>query len=236
MSIARKHFEKTLAAQQASPDETNQVRANANQYELMMAQLHAHIQTLKGVQSITTKCDLKAEFLADYQPYIEGVLESNAGTADDVLMTVMLWSIDAGNFNNALDIGEYSLKHKLEMPDKYNRSTACILIEEIATAALNATDEPIVSLEQLCRLSTLATNQDYPDQVKAKLDKALGYAYRAAEMPKLAIECLKNALALNPRAGVKQEIKALEKLLPISPNPASNTENKTETNTEASTS
>jgi hypothetical protein len=99
-----------------------------------------------------------------------------------------------------------------------------LLAEEISIAALDAIDNPIVSLEQLCELSNLLADQDYPDQVKAKLDKALGYAYRAADMPSLAVECLKSALSLNPRAGVKQDIKALEKLIPIIPNQATNTE------------
>jgi hypothetical protein len=217
MGLARKHFQRTMAEQQAVQDNSSQVRPNANQHDLMMAQLHSHIQTLKGVQSISKKCELKSTYLADYQPYIQGVLKADTGQGDDVLMTVMLWSIDAGHYSNALDIGAYAIKHQLTMPDKYQRSTACVIAEEIADAALKSTDEQRVSLDDLSTTFLLLQDTDFPDQVRAKLDKAIGYAYKANHMLNPALEHLKNALQLNPRAGVKKDIAALEKQLKDTP-------------------
>lgn len=213
MSLAKKHFAKTMAAQQAATDRDNQPRANASQYELMLAQLHAHMQTLKGIESITTKCQRKAVFLKDYQPYIAGVLQADAGQQDDVLTTVMLWQLDAGMYKSALELGAYALKHKLTMPDQHQRSIGCILAEEIADTALKSQDGPGVPLLDLCTADNLLKDVDYPDPVKAKLYKALGYAFRADGKPTIALEYLKDALALSDRIGVKTDIKALEKEL-----------------------
>ena len=218
MGLARKHFQKTMAEQQAVQDINSQVRPNANQHDLMMAQLHSHMQSLKGVQSINKKCELKAGYLTDYQPYIEGVLNADTGQADDVLMTVMLWRIDAGQYSGALEIAAYAIKHNLTMPDKYQRSTACVIAEEIADAALKSTDEQQVSLDDLSTAVALLKDADFPDQVKAKLDKAIGYAYKANDMYSPALPYLKSALQLNSRAGVKQDIKTLEKLIKENPN------------------
>lgn len=217
MGLARKHFQKTMAEQQAVQDINSQVRPNANQHDLMMAQLHSHMQSLKGVQSINKKCELKAGYLTDYQPYIEGVLNADTGQGDDVLMTVMLWRIDAGQYSGALEIAAYAIKHNLAMPDKYQRSTACVIAEEIAEDALKLTDA-MVSLDDLLTTEKLLKDADFPDQVKAKLDKAIGYAYKANDMYSPALAYLKSALQLNSRAGVKQDIKALEKLIKENPN------------------
>ena len=217
MSLARKHFQKTMAAAQAATDQDSPVRANANQYELMQAQLHAHKLELKSIQSITNKCQKKAEFLPLNTPYIEGVLESGNGQPDIVLMMVMLWSIDAGNYTTALNIAAYALKNNLSMPDAHQRSTACVIAEEIADAALKTDPSHPVSLLQLVAAYQLLADADYPDQVKAKLEKAMGLTYQENNQPETALKHLKSALLLNERSGVKSTIKSLEKQLKETP-------------------
>jgi tetratricopeptide (TPR) repeat protein len=221
MSLARKHFQKTMAAAQAATDHDSPVRENANQYELMMAQLHAHTLELKTIQSISSKCEKKAEFLPVYTPYIEGVLNSGTGQSDKVLMTVMLWSIDAGDYDTALNIADYALKHNLSMPDAHQRTTTCVVAEEIADAGLKSTPTHPISLAQLETTYQLLHGADYPDQVKAKLEKALGSAYHKNDQLNQALENYQRALTLDDRCGVKALIKSIEKQL------KQNTEDKT---------
>ena len=213
MSLARKHFQKSMAAAQAATNQASPVRADASQYELMQAQLHAHKLELKPIQSITGKCKKKAEFLPLYMPYIEGVLASGNGQPDIVLTMIMLWSIDAGNYDTALNIAAYALKHNLSMPDAHKRTTACVIAEEIADAALKSEPLHPVSLQQLATTDELLCDIDLPDQVKARLEKALGVAYQATEQSTQALEHFKKALSLDDRSGVKALIKALEKPL-----------------------
>lgn len=234
MSLARKHFQKSMAAAQAATDQDSPVRANASQYELMQAQLHAHKLELKPIQSITSKCKKKAEFLPLYAPYIEGVLESGNGQEDIVLTMVMLWSIDAGNYDTALNIAAYAIKHRLSMPDAHKRTTACVIAEEIADAALKSEPLHPVSLQQLQTADELLRDADLPDQVKARFEKSLGFAYQDHEQPTLALEHFKTALSLDDRSGVKALIKALDKQLkeatektPTSPTNTTDTEDKT---------
>lgn len=217
MSLARKHFQKTMAAAQAATDQDSPVRANASQYELMQAQLHAHRLELQPIQSITDKCKKKADFLPLYMPYIEGVLESGNGQEDKVLTMIMLWSIDAGNYDTALSIADYAIKHHLPMPDAHKRTTGCVIAEEIADAALKSEPLHPVSLLQLQTADDLLRKTDLPDQVRARFEKALGTAYQKMEQPKLALEHFKAALKLDDRSGVKALIKTLEKQLKETP-------------------
>ena len=66
-------------------------------YELMQAQLHEHMRTLKGIQSVERKIEAKRTMLADFDAYLAGVLQADAGGQDAVLATVLVWHLDAGN-------------------------------------------------------------------------------------------------------------------------------------------
>lgn len=218
---AQRHFQKAMAAKEAAKAKDTNIRPDASQYELMQAQLYEHGRQLKAIESIKAKGELKARLLPDYVPYVEGVLEADTGLEDDVLMTVMIWRIDAQDWDGGLQIAEYAIKHSLNLPDKYQRSTVCVIAEEIAEAA----KEPdVVPLETLQRTANLVVGKDMPDQVAAKFHKALGLALEETE-PQQALNNLKLALSYNDHVGVKKEITRIEKALTKqSPAPASGTE------------
>src|SRR3954452_22273977 len=67
-------------------------------YELTMAQLHAHMRTLKDIKSVERKIEAKRTMLADFDAYLNGVLLADAGGQDTVLTTVLVWHLDAGNW------------------------------------------------------------------------------------------------------------------------------------------
>lgn len=177
-----------------------------NQYEIMLMQLAEHKRALKEIQSREKKAELKAEILPDYVPYVDGVIESDIGIQDDVLMTIMVWRIDAGDLHGALEIGKYALDHDLKTPEQYNRDTATLLVEEIAEYVIaQGEDSDEFDLALIANLHT--KDFDMPDQVRAKIHKAIGLSL-ASKNYDLAIEHLERALALDKKSGVT---KVLEK-------------------------
>src|SRR5690606_34541088 len=84
----------------------------SNLQDQMLMLLSEHRRALKSIQSLERKLQAKEKMLPEYEAYIAGVLDSNSGRQDEVLVTVMLWYIDVANINAALPLAEYSLKHK----------------------------------------------------------------------------------------------------------------------------
>lgn len=218
-SPARHHYLRHQAAAHAASADTGDSLASASAYELMLAKLAEDRRRLKGIQSIEGKAKLKFELLPDYAPWIQGVLENGRGSQDDVLMTVMIWFLDAGIWRGALEIAEYALAYKLIMPDQYQRTVATAVAEEIAEQAIKLlviADHPAIDVGALLHVERLVADHDMPDEVRAKLHKAIGYALRESpdfEEKLKALEHLQRALQLNDKAGVKKDIEQLEREL-----------------------
>ena len=218
-SPCRAHYEQTMAATQPA-DTAAQPRDQhaANAYELVLLKLAEDKRRLKEVKSMERKAEVKAQLLPEYLPWITGVLESEAGRQDDVLMTVFVWAIDIGNFDLALQIGAYAIEHKLVMPDQYQRDVPSVLAEEIADVAIKADDERrITMLSSLALTLDLTAGCDMHDVIRAKIHKACGYALRAAGNLEQARTTLARALELDQRSGVKKDIERLDVLIKNSP-------------------
>ena len=194
-------------AEQQKPNES-QRRRDLNAFELVLAQLYEHKKALKQIQSMELKGKKKAEFLPEYMPYVDGVIGADHGETDEIVSTMMIWSIDAGDIDTALRIGAYVMAHKLPLPDSFGRTTATGLAEEIADHYLK--DDTSVTPEQLSTLLELVDPEDMPDQVRSKLYKAYGLSIME-DLPAIALKFLKDATRYNDRAGVKKQIAALEK-------------------------
>ncbi|VWD07934.1 small terminase subunit [Burkholderia aenigmatica] len=215
----RQHFQRTVAAAAArgTPTSVGGLRDDSA-YTLMLAQLDEHRRALKAVESLERKADLKRQFLPAYDAWVAGVLDGAAGAQDDVLMTIMVWRIDVGDFRGALEIGAYAVKHNLALPDQYKRSTPCLLVEEFAEAALRANRAgESIQVEPLLEIEWLTTVCDMPDEVRAKLHKAIGYGLAASD-PAKALDHLRRALQLFANVGVKKDIERLERELKNSAN------------------
>lgn len=98
LSPARQHRLRVQAEQAAR--EGGSVR-HASGYDLMLLQLAEDRRRLKGVQSTVKKAEIKVELLPKYAAWAEGVLAAGGAQQDDVLMYVMLWRIDAGDYVGA---------------------------------------------------------------------------------------------------------------------------------------
>jgi len=208
-SPARSHFERMTAAQGAASAGPGETLVHATGYELMLAKLATDKRRLKQIQSIQQKIAVKAEVLPEYADYVTGALEGGRGAQDDVLVTVMLWRLDAGDYDGALDIAHYASRHGLTPPDQFERSLSAVLAETFADAALDPAQDKPVTASQLQTVVALTEGADMHDQIRAKLYKALGLASQA--QPSTALEHLRRALALNERVGVKKDIDRLNK-------------------------
>lgn len=222
---AQRHLQAKLAkiASAAAPA-GGELQGSA--YQLMLAQLAEHRRALKDIQSVERKIEAKRAFLPVYDAWIDGALAGGAGAQDQVLTTVLVWHIDAGNYARAIEIAQYAVAHDLAPPDQYDRNLATILIDEFATAALTGkmSREDARQLLPLILFGTQAL--DAPDQARAKLHKAFGYAVLgragsadvdydkvSVDEARLALEHLQRALALFEQVGVKKDIERLERRL-----------------------
>lgn len=208
---ARIHFERVSAARAAAAAAPGETMAGATPYELMLRKLAIDRRALKSVQSVTRKIEQKRKLLPEYADYVAGVLAGGRGAQDDVLVTIMVWGIDAGDYDGALAIATYALKHGLVMPDQFDRSLASVVAEQFADAALQSfMEDGSFNAASLETIAELTEQGDMHDQIRAKLYRALGYAVQEDE-PVRALEYLRRALKYNERVGVKKDIDRLTK-------------------------
>lgn len=215
LTPAQKHFDRVMAERRSNRGATT---ADRTAYEQILFRLRMDKSDLSRIQGNTAKAKLKSLRLPDYEPWIDGVLAADTGQADEVITTVMIWAADAGDIAQALRIGQYVLRHKIPMPDQYKRTTATVLVEEICDPILAAFKanpaKASVSLDNLNALNGITTNEDMPDQVRAKLFKVMGYTLRLnqdVESQQLARSHLQEAIRLNAKIGVARDIELLDR-------------------------
>lgn len=213
------------------------------EYQRMQVQLLHDRQRLKQIQSRTAKIELKRELLPAYDAWIEGVLEASkaqgvTGVQDEVLITVMIWRIDVGDYAAAMPLIAYALRWGLVLPGHFKRTLATFAVEEIADAALQllaptaekpAEDQVKALIEVLAEIEDLTADSDMPDEVRASLHKAIGMAILAggeeeAQDRRLreaqTLKRYQRALELDPRAGLKTDVTRLMRSLNKEPPPA----------------
>ena len=232
MNIFRQHRQRIQAeraAKQAissSSQDTSSAKG-ASIYEQMLAQLAAHKGELKAIESVKAKGEKKRDFLPVYEAYVDGILAADEAVQDDVVMTIFVWALDAGEYEQGLRIADWALRHNIAPPPDFSRSVATILTEELADAALGNRDTIDSYLSYLSEAAELVNEQDMPDPVKAKLYKALGFAI-TREHPGNALEYFKEAVSLSPKIGVKREIETLERQLKTEASGAENSDTDTD--------
>ncbi|WP_245809065.1 phage terminase small subunit [Acinetobacter populi] len=215
MSPAKRHRLKVLAEQQATAmtDDFGGYNKDASAYQLQLKELTNDKIRLKGIESIQTKIEEKRKLVPKYMPYVKGVIKADKPVDDLIVTTMMVWCIDTGFYHLALMIGNFVLKHNLKMSDNFSRSTASILVEELANAALETLkNDGDFDVGILNSVYDMTDALDMHDQIRAKLYHAIGKLYLKMEKGQYAVEFLKMALAKNPKIAAKQELKSAEKL------------------------
>ena len=219
LTPAQRHLQRiTAATLQRTAAEAAPDHRHANAYELQLVQLAEHRRQLKSIQSIERKVELKHKLLPLYDAWIDGSLQANHGAQDEVLTTLLVWHIDCASYPRALQIAEYALRHGLVLPDRYERSLACVLAEEIADAQLKAHDAgQLIELTTVHRAIELTDAHDMPDEVRAKLLKARGIARLGKgdgyAILTAALTDLRRAHVLHDKCGVKKLIEVTERKL-----------------------
>ena len=231
LTPARAHqLAQAMAANAATPEmEGRPIDPAAAQ---ILLRLRHDLRRLKAIQSIERKGDAKREMLPEYRAWCDHQLECGRATighslgstgADDVLPTIMIWSIDTGDWARAIELAEHVIRFDIPLPTRYQRQAAPLIAEEFAEAALKVQARgeafPVDVLEEV---ELLTAEADMHDEIRAKLMKAIGteYARKAeaaldtpafAEAAGRALMPLKRAQDLHGRVGVKVTIQRLEK-------------------------
>ncbi|EEW4899388.1 terminase endonuclease subunit [Escherichia coli] len=216
-SPAQRHMMRVSASQAAQREQAPLRHATA--YEQMLVKLAEDRRTLKNIRSNERKAEKKRELLPFYAPWVAGVLADGRGAQDDIVMTVMLWRLDAGEIAGALEIAPYALKYGLT--SDHRRTTPYMLVEEVALAVLRLRDsgEP-VDLALLLTTLSLTDSADVPDMVRARLHKVTGLTLRDAGQSAEALVQFQRAMQLDRNAGVRKEIERLERALKPKPEAA----------------
>lgn len=218
LTPAQKHFQRVMAERHGKTDEQSDTARTA--HEQIMHRLRMDQSALRRVQSDQAKAAMKRQLLPHYEGWIEGTLDGDSGRQDEVIVTLMVWAIDAGDYALAARIGCYVVTHGLLMPDRFNRTAATVLVDEICDPILvqvKADDTTDVTpyLAVLDEVADFTAGSDMPDVVRAKLCKARAFALRngTTEEQTTALALLRQALTLDAGAGVKKEIERLARVV-----------------------
>ncbi|HBS2747367.1 TPA: terminase [Klebsiella quasipneumoniae subsp. quasipneumoniae] len=214
LTPAQKHFQRVMAERHGKTDEQSDTARTA--HEQIMHRLRMDQSALRRVQSDQAKAAMKRQLLPHYEGWIEGSLDGDSGRQDEVIVTLMVWAIDAGDYVLAARIGRYVVTHGLLMPDRFNRTAATVLVDEICDPILvqvKADDATDVTpyLAVLNEVAEFTAGSDMPDVVRAKLCKVRAFALRngTTDEQTTALELLRQAMTLDAGAGVKKEIDRL---------------------------
>jgi len=199
----------------------------------ILLMLQADKRTLKGIQAQTRKIELKRKLVPNYHDWCKGVLaggRGERGPLDTIFTTILMWTIDIGDYMTALTMAEHVLRYGLEMPAHVKRTPAVFIVEQIAEAASAYYDladekaEPFPHAVLPMVEDLIAdVDADMPDEVTAKLQKAIGRAIMAGAnlededdvraRQDSALRHYMNAMRLDSRSGVKGEVTRLKKAL-----------------------
>ncbi|MXO66239.1 phage terminase small subunit [Altericroceibacterium endophyticum] len=237
-SPARRHKQAKLAdmavrsaaAAHVAPERQTEGSAHS-EYELLMAALGEDLRRLKDIQSTEGKIAAKREMIDRYDAHVDATLsaamESGRAVQDELLTHMMIWRFDIDDFDRGLDIAEHVLRFGLRLPERFRRTAGVVITEEVAEKAIAALrlnrDFP---LEVLQRTMQLTADEDMPDEVRAKLEKATGQqlqriavasesdpesspAGAAHAARRSALSHLQRALELDDKCGVKKDIERL---------------------------
>lgn len=192
----------------ASGVDTTVVSPTAN----IELRLFNHLNELKETKSIQEKIAKKKAWLPEYMGYIEGSLAVSPSNQNNTLITLMIWAIDAGEYDIGTRIAEYAILNDMVMPEGYSRGIAEFVTEQSASDFIDDTDLAVANASIIQRIIDLGVGEQMVDEVRAKIFRALGDALKDAQ-PVEALNAYKNALRLNSKVGCKKELTALEKLL-----------------------
>lgn len=183
-SPARRHMQLALArAASAStarpgPAEIAEGTDAGHEYRLLLVAMGEDLRQLRDIQSVSRKVEVKRTMLPRYADWLEGAQQRAEAVQDDIVFHCMVWAMDIGEWAQAYDLASLVLLHKMVSARPYDRTPGTIIAELPANNALGP--KPTIDLTWLRAFRDLTQDQDMPDQVRAKLQKAIGLSLKAA--------------------------------------------------------
>lgn len=196
----------------------------ASEYQQLLAALQIDMNRLRQIESTDKKIEAKREMIGTYRPWIEGALAATVPAQDEIVANMLVWSMDVADWDLAFRLATHVVNNDLALPERYKRKPMTLIVEEVAEAGL--APSPRITRLEMRRFAEAFGNADMHDQVKAKLAKALGIAFKAeadafdpaadnavagGKMGLLqeALNFFETALALDKASGVKKLIEGL---------------------------
>lgn len=235
MSLVSRHLARhaagrvAAAAAKAAPSATQE--SLDPDYAALLEVLGADLHTLHNIQSIERKIDAKRGMIDRYKDWVDGALRAGAdgkAAQDDIVAAMLIWSLDIQDWTYALQIGAHVLAHGVSLERFVKRTAGTVIAEEVADASIKDIDA--VDHGTLVATDILTAEQDMPDEVRAKLMRAIGCKLAAEAdafdpesdnapaggkpaIMEAALTALRRAVTLDDKVGVKKDIEKLEREL-----------------------
>ncbi len=227
MSLALNHKKRTLAqgpsvsagAGAYTPATALAGPANAQKHlALMVSALSEDCARLSDLNSMEARQRLKRdELLPKYLEYVQRYRESGLNHPNAVLMQVMVWLFDTEQFEAGLELAEFAMAQKQEMPERFRRDSPTFIGDTVmdwADAEYKAGRSPEPYVSQL--LPRVDGEWQLFEKIPARYHKLLGLIAFDQEQWTQAISHFERATLLFPGIGVKTKqedaTKALRKL------------------------
>lgn len=223
MSLALAHKRRTLAQGTAaviaaaaaplaySPAEALSSPANAKKHLLLMeASLDQDLQRLSDIKGLAGRQALKREeLLPKYQDFIQRYMESGLVMPNRVLVQVMVWLFDTEQFEDGLELADFAIEQKQEMPERFKRRDVQTFVADAvidwAYAEYNAQRSPEPYLSDL--LPRVDGEWQLTEQIPSKYHKLIGMRAMEAEQWDTALWHLERSTELYAKAGNETRIK-----------------------------
>ncbi|NKF27015.1 terminase [Pseudomonas sp. BGM005] len=229
MSLALAHKRRILAQGTAavmaaaaaplaySPAEALSSPANAKKHLLLMeASLDQDLQRLSDIKGLAGRQALKREeLLPKYQDFIQRYMESGLVMPNRVLVQVMVWLFDTEQFEDGLELADFAIEQKQEMPERFKRRDVQTFVAdaviEWAYAEYNAQRSPEPYLSDL--LPRVDGEWQLTEQIPSKYHKLIGMRAMEAEQWETALKHLERSTELYAKAGNETRIAKCRKAI-----------------------
>jgi len=176
---------------------------------LVISQFKSDRLRLTTIRSRSRRDEAKRSLLTEYDNWIDELMCSEVfnQAQESMFVWLLLWHVDVGNWEKAVAMAAFALRKGMTTPLNFSRNLSEVIAEQVADG-INRSGEHVKYRVVLESLIGLVISEDMKDQITAKLYKACGLAFIAADV-KHAEAMFEKALSFNPNVGVKQLIKNL---------------------------
>jgi hypothetical protein len=190
--------------------------ANAQKHlKLMEVALAGDLDRLHQLNSLDQRQQLKcSELLPKYQEYVTRYRESGLNFPNQVLMYVLVWLFDTGEFVAGQELADFAMSQGQELPERFKRNIPTFVGDAVidwAEAEHKAGHSPEPYLSDL--LPRVETEWKLFERIPARYHRLLGFMAMDRKDWALAVTHLERAEALYPEIRVETRLKGARKAL-----------------------